>query len=111
MFVAVEIGFYKKPRLISSTCMLKGAFSFVCLELSIFTNAVCSVNHFNELVDLEKEYAAYGKRIFNSLDEICRFNEEIDQQLTHTIQDLDRNSLSKKLPASLSDFFSNISLR
>jgi hypothetical protein len=75
-----------------------------------------SAGHFNELVDLEKEYAACGRTIVNGLEDILRINEGIGQRLRQTMEDHDRQTLSKKFPntlfsSPLSAMFSDLTLR
>lgn len=61
----------------------------------------CSVTHFNLFVDIHHEYASYRRGIVEGLEDILNINEEITKQLTQTMENHDRRSLSKKFPKSL----------
>ncbi|KDQ57838.1 hypothetical protein JAAARDRAFT_207297 [Jaapia argillacea MUCL 33604] len=61
-----------------------------------------SIGHFNRFVDLESEYAEYGRKFTNEYEDLLKVNQEICGQLRRTIQDHDRKSLVKAMPKTLS---------
>ncbi|KAH9933688.1 hypothetical protein B0H21DRAFT_825760 [Amylocystis lapponica] len=60
-----------------------------------------SVGHFNRLIDLEAEYAKFGRSIIDGFEDMTRLNQEICGDLGRTVEDHDRNTMSKKMPVSL----------
>jgi hypothetical protein len=60
-----------------------------------------SEGHFNTLVDLEEDYAAYHRKIILSIDEMQKSAEVMSSALGRIVQHHDRRSLSKKLPTTL----------
>jgi len=60
-----------------------------------------SEGHFNILVDLEEEYAAYHRKIILGIDDMQKSAEVMSNALGQIIQHHDRRSLSKKLPTSM----------
>ncbi|KAF7350466.1 hypothetical protein MVEN_01352100 [Mycena venus] len=60
-----------------------------------------SEGHFNTLVDLEEEYAAYHRKIILGIDDMQKSAEVMSNTLGQIIQHHDRRSLSKKLPTTL----------
>ncbi|KAJ7207111.1 hypothetical protein GGX14DRAFT_698269 [Mycena pura] len=57
--------------------------------------------HFNILVDLEEEYAAYHRKIILGIDDMQKSAEVMFNSLGQIIQHHDRHTLSKKLPVTL----------
>ncbi|KAF7349256.1 hypothetical protein MSAN_01715100 [Mycena sanguinolenta] len=60
-----------------------------------------SESHFNVLVDLEEEYAAFHRKIISGMDNMQKNAELFSDTLGDVVQHHDRRSLSKKMPASL----------
>lgn len=60
-----------------------------------------SVGHFNNLVDLEVEYASHRRRITDGFEELAKTGQDISFCLTETIQEHNRNSLSRKFKNTL----------
>ncbi|KAJ6571757.1 hypothetical protein B0H19DRAFT_1372736 [Mycena capillaripes] len=60
-----------------------------------------SEGHFNTLVDLEEEYAAYHRKIIFGIDDMQKSAEVMSNALGQVIQHHDRRSLSKKLPPTM----------
>ncbi|KAF8189884.1 hypothetical protein K438DRAFT_1763510 [Mycena galopus ATCC 62051] len=58
-------------------------------------------SHFNTLVDLEEEYAAYHRKIISGIDDMQKSAEVFSNALGQIVQHHDRRSLSKKLPPTL----------
>ncbi|KAK7046685.1 hypothetical protein R3P38DRAFT_2875224 [Favolaschia claudopus] len=65
------------------------------------TMCVESERHFNNLVDLEKDYAAYHRDIISGIDDVHKSAQVMSNALGKIVQQHDRGSLSKKLPPSL----------
>ncbi|KAF9466380.1 hypothetical protein BDZ94DRAFT_1319635 [Collybia nuda] len=70
------------------------------------------IDHFNTLVDLEAEYATHRRRIVNGFEDLAKISQDISGGLTITIQEHNRNSLSRKFsstlfPSSLPDVLLN----
>ncbi|KZT02012.1 uncharacterized protein LAESUDRAFT_815615 [Laetiporus sulphureus 93-53] len=57
-----------------------------------------SVNHFNHLIDLEAEYAKFGRITTSGFEDMRKLNEEICVSIKKTIEGHDRSSLSKRMP-------------
>ncbi|KAJ7770528.1 hypothetical protein B0H16DRAFT_1881531 [Mycena metata] len=57
--------------------------------------------HFNTLVDLEEEYAAYHRKIIAGWDDMHKSTAAMSKALGQIIQQHDRHSLSKKLPPTM----------
>jgi hypothetical protein len=53
------------------------------------------------LIDLEEEYASHQRGIIDGFDELAKASQDISHSLTETIQEHNRNSLSRKLPNKL----------
>ena len=62
---------------------------------------ICSVANFNRLIDLEAEYASFGRAASGSLEELCHANEEICCKIEETIKKNDRETVVGKMPAVL----------
>ncbi|PCH34902.1 hypothetical protein WOLCODRAFT_155555 [Wolfiporia cocos MD-104 SS10] len=60
-----------------------------------------SVAHFNRLIDLEAEYASFGRAVAGSLEEWYRTNEEICCKIEETIKSNDRTTIVGRMPAVL----------
>ncbi|KAK7019041.1 hypothetical protein R3P38DRAFT_2980291 [Favolaschia claudopus] len=60
-----------------------------------------SERHFNNLVDLEKDYAGYHRDIISGIDDVHKSAQVMSNALGKIVQQHDRGSLSKKLPPSL----------
>lgn len=60
-----------------------------------------SVAHFNQLVDLEAEYATIGRNLIHGTEDWVKVNQEICQELSSAVEVHDRGMLSKKFPATL----------
>ncbi|KAI0773578.1 hypothetical protein C8Q74DRAFT_1265430 [Fomes fomentarius] len=60
-----------------------------------------SVAHFNQLVDLEAEYATVGRHVIHGTEDWVKVNQEICQELSSAVEVHDRGMLSKKFPATL----------
>lgn len=63
-----------------------------------------SVEHFNRLIDLEAAYARFGRAVDSGLEDVVCMNREICAGVTRTVHELDRGSLSKRMPARLAPF-------
>ncbi|KAJ7512046.1 hypothetical protein B0H11DRAFT_2268225 [Mycena galericulata] len=68
---------------------------------SLETMCTESEGHFNNLVDLEEEYAGYHRKIIVGIDDWQKSAEVMSSALGQIIQHHDRRSLSKKLPTTL----------
>ncbi|KAH9887682.1 hypothetical protein C8Q73DRAFT_712867 [Cubamyces lactineus] len=60
-----------------------------------------SVEHFNQLVDLEAEYATAGRSLIHGSEDWLKVNRELTEELKTAIEMHDRTMLSKKIPTSL----------
>ncbi|KAJ6499711.1 hypothetical protein C8R47DRAFT_296876 [Mycena vitilis] len=60
-----------------------------------------SEGHFNNLVDLQEEYAAYHRKIILGIVDMQESAEVMSNTLGQIIQHHDRHSLSKKLPTTM----------
>jgi hypothetical protein len=60
-----------------------------------------SVTHYNALVTLEAEYAAFNSRIAAKYSEALQATGKIQDTLSKAVQEHDRHSLSKKFPRVL----------
>lgn len=60
-----------------------------------------SVDHFNTLIDLEAEYAKFGREITATYEDLFKSGNETCRELSKVIQDHDRHGLSKKFPSDL----------
>ncbi|KIY68738.1 hypothetical protein CYLTODRAFT_453299 [Cylindrobasidium torrendii FP15055 ss-10] len=71
-------------------------------ELEVMRSA--SVAHFNALIDLESEYATYERELADGFHAIALVNTQAAGSLKDLMQQLDRQSLSKRAPADLPPF-------
>ncbi|KAI0352490.1 hypothetical protein OH77DRAFT_1513260 [Trametes cingulata] len=60
-----------------------------------------SVAQFNNLVDLEAEYATVGRRLIHQSEDWIKTNRELSQRLAEAVEQHDKMMLSKKMPATL----------
>ncbi|OJT04411.1 hypothetical protein TRAPUB_4867 [Trametes pubescens] len=60
-----------------------------------------SVAQFNNLVDLEAEYATSGRGLIRGSEDWLKTNRELDRSLTQVLEQHDRTMLSKKMPPKL----------
>lgn len=75
-------------------------FAYSIISLPFLTSTL-SIAHFNTLVDLEEEYASHRRRIIDGFEELARASQDISHSLTETIQEHNRNSLSRKFSNTL----------
>ncbi|KAH9936854.1 uncharacterized protein BXZ73DRAFT_76654 [Epithele typhae] len=62
-----------------------------------------SIEHFNRLVDLEVEYATYGRSIIHGTEDLAHLSHGICGELQAAIEKHDRGMLSGKMPPTLVD--------
>ncbi|CCL98019.1 uncharacterized protein FIBRA_00012 [Fibroporia radiculosa] len=60
-----------------------------------------SAKHFNGLIDLEAEYATFGRTVMAGFEDLLALDRDICEHLTKKIEVHDRSSLSKKFPPTL----------
>ncbi|KAI0957280.1 hypothetical protein AcW1_005724 [Taiwanofungus camphoratus] len=60
-----------------------------------------SVTQFNQLIDLEAEYAKSGRAVANGLEDALKVNQYLCGELTKIIEGHDRHTMSKKMPACI----------
>ena len=90
----------------SSRALSLSLFS-LSLALCAFADLVCvaaSVECYNGLVDLEQEYATFGRNMIHGTEDWVKVNREICKELAGALETHDRGMLSKKMPATLVDF-------
>lgn len=59
-----------------------------------------SIDCFNALVDLEEEYADYRRHVVDGFGDLSKTTQEICRYLAETIQESNRNGLSRKFSTS-----------
>lgn len=60
-----------------------------------------SIEHYNTLIDLEAEYATFGRNIIHGFDDLVRADQSIRDEAKKIIETHDRSTLSKEMPATL----------
>ncbi|KAJ7910634.1 hypothetical protein B0H13DRAFT_2329167 [Mycena leptocephala] len=93
--VSQQFEHVKKDVRVGRDTILRGA------AASLESMCTESEGHFNTLVDLEEDYAAYHRKIILSIDEMQKSAEVMSSALGQIVQHHDRRSLSKKLPTTL----------
>lgn len=61
----------------------------------------CRRNSYSEFVELEREYGANGRKLNHAHEQFNIASDAVTAKLHNIIRDHDRNSLSRRLPASL----------
>lgn len=80
-------------------CVLKGLFYDFLQQIDpLILN---SVTQFNQLIDLEAEYAKSGRAVANGLEDALKVNQYLCGELTKIIEGHDRHTMSKKMPACI----------
>ena len=64
-------------------------------------HTLCSITHFNMLVDLEAEYATIGRNVIQGTEDFVKLNEQARVTLVAAVEKHDRSMLSKQMPATL----------
>jgi hypothetical protein len=60
-----------------------------------------SVEHYNKLVELKRDYAVHRRKIIKSYEDSHKISQNGVAKLKYVIQAHDRKSASKRFPASL----------
>ena len=63
--------------------------------------ALCSIRHYNDLVDMEEEYATFCRNLNQGFEELAKTDHVVNVSVKNIIGTHDRRSLSKKLPLTL----------
>lgn len=75
----------------------------VCLLVS--DAALCltcsSIDCYNHLIELEAEYATFGRNLAHSLEDLTAANRSFQEEIQKGIEKHDRGSIVKRMPASL----------
>jgi hypothetical protein len=58
-------------------------------------------NSYSEFVELEREYGTNGRKLANAHEQFNIASDAVTAKLHNIIRDHDRNSLSRRLPASI----------
>ncbi|GJE97964.1 hypothetical protein PsYK624_141860 [Phanerochaete sordida] len=60
-----------------------------------------SIDHYNQLIELESEYASFGRSLVHGLDDLTAANRSTHTEIQNIIQALNRQSIVKQVPTSL----------
>lgn len=65
-------------------------------------SAICySITRYNLLIDLEAEYATFGRNVAYGLEDLVLVNRKMEQEIKKIILDHNRGGITKKAPTSL----------
>lgn len=60
-----------------------------------------SIDQYNHLIELEAEYASFGRKLSHALDDLTVANRNVHTDIEKIIQAHDRGSIVKHIPKSL----------
>ncbi len=60
-----------------------------------------SIDHYNRLIELEAEYATFGRNLIHGFGDVAKADHELSFSLRKNLEIHDRSTLSKKMPASV----------
>ena len=60
-----------------------------------------SIDHYNDLIELEAEYATFCRSLAHRLDDAVKADGDTCDRVRKIMETHDRNTLSKKLPSSV----------
>lgn len=84
-------------RMHVARCVLKFLHESLC---SYGGNTLYSIDSFNALVDLEEEYADHRRNVIDGFSDLSKNTQEICRYLAETMQEGNRNSLSRKFSSA-----------
>ncbi|KAJ3554816.1 hypothetical protein NM688_g2911 [Phlebia brevispora] len=60
-----------------------------------------SIDRYNALIELEADYATFGRNLTHSLDDVVRADQDLRDNIRKIVETHDRHTLSKKMPSSI----------
>jgi hypothetical protein len=74
------------------------------LAFMLYYDSLCcaaSIDRYNHLIELEAEYASFGRSLIHGLDDLTTANRNIHSEIEKIIATHNRSSVVKQVPSSL----------